>query len=107
MCIRDRLNLGLILTAVGIVYFKNPNHFAFGGTSGLSILLDLDMHGICASTGSACNSEMCIRDRIRTGDLILTKDALYQLSYSSCLLYTSRQAVSGIRNLLRCRSSST
>ena len=26
------LNLGLILTAVGIVYFKNPNHFAFGGT---------------------------------------------------------------------------
>ena len=33
------LNLGLILTAVGIVYFKNPHHFAFGGTSGLSILL--------------------------------------------------------------------
>ena len=31
------LNLGLVLTAVGIVYFKNPNHFAFGGTSGLSI----------------------------------------------------------------------
>ena len=28
-----------MLTAVGIVYFKNPNHFAFGGTSGLSILL--------------------------------------------------------------------
>ena len=27
------LNLGLVLTAVGIVYFKNPNHFAFGGTS--------------------------------------------------------------------------
>lgn len=36
------LNLGLILTAVGIVYFKNPNHFAFGGTSGLSILLAAD-----------------------------------------------------------------
>lgn len=33
------LNLGLILTAVGIVLFKTPNHFAFGGTSGLSILL--------------------------------------------------------------------
>ena len=33
------LNLGLVLTAVGIVYFKNPNHFAFGGTSGLSIVL--------------------------------------------------------------------
>lgn len=33
------LNLGLILTAVGIAIFKTPNHFAFGGTSGISILL--------------------------------------------------------------------
>ncbi len=33
------LNLGLILTALGIVWFKTPNHFAFGGTSGLSVLL--------------------------------------------------------------------
>ena len=33
------LNLGLILTAVGIAFFKTPNHFAFGGTSGLSILM--------------------------------------------------------------------
>lgn len=34
-----QLNAGLILTAVGIALFKTPNHFAFGGTSGLSILL--------------------------------------------------------------------
>ena len=33
------LNLGLIFTAVGISFFKTPNHFAFGGTSGLSILM--------------------------------------------------------------------
>lgn len=33
------LNLGLILMAVGIVLFKAPNHFALGGTSGLSIIL--------------------------------------------------------------------
>ncbi len=33
------LNTGLFLTAVGISVFKTPNHFAFGGTSGLSILL--------------------------------------------------------------------
>lgn len=33
------LNLGLILTAVSIVVFKTPNHFAFGGTSGLSVIL--------------------------------------------------------------------
>lgn len=33
------LNLGLIFTAGGISIFKTPNHFAFGGTSGLSIIL--------------------------------------------------------------------
>ncbi len=33
------LNLGLALTAVGIHFFKSPNHFAFGGTSGLSIVM--------------------------------------------------------------------
>ena len=33
------LNLGLIFTAVGISVFKTPNHLAFGGTSGISIIL--------------------------------------------------------------------
>lgn len=33
------LNAGLALTAVGVAVFKTPNHFAFGGTSGISILL--------------------------------------------------------------------
>lgn len=33
------LNLGLIVTALGVVLFKSPNNFAMGGTSGLSILL--------------------------------------------------------------------
>lgn len=33
------LNVGLIATAMGIALFKTPNHFAFGGTSGLSIIL--------------------------------------------------------------------
>ncbi len=30
---------GLILTALAIVLFKTPNHFAFGGTSGVSVIL--------------------------------------------------------------------
>ncbi|MBS5451164.1 MAG: YitT family protein [Coriobacteriia bacterium] len=34
------LNLGLILTAISIVIFKAPNHFAFGGTSGVSLILN-------------------------------------------------------------------
>ena len=33
------LNLGCLLLAVGVVFFKSPNHFATGGTSGLSILI--------------------------------------------------------------------
>ena len=33
------LNLGLLLTAAGTHFFKSPNHFAIGGTTGLSIIL--------------------------------------------------------------------
>ena len=33
------LNSGLFLTALGIALFKSPNQFAFGGTSGVSIIL--------------------------------------------------------------------
>ncbi len=33
------LNLGLFLTAAGIYLFKTPNHFAMGGTSGMSIIM--------------------------------------------------------------------
>lgn len=33
------LNLSLILSAIGIVFFKAPNHFAFGGASGAAVLL--------------------------------------------------------------------
>lgn len=33
------LNAGLLVTALGIALFKTPNHFAFGGTSGVSIIL--------------------------------------------------------------------
>lgn len=33
------MNAALIITAVGVAFFKTPNHFAFGGTSGISIIL--------------------------------------------------------------------
>lgn len=33
------LNVGLFLTALGTALFKAPNHFAFGGTTGLSVVL--------------------------------------------------------------------
>ncbi len=33
------INFGLFLCALGISFFKTPNNFAFGGTSGISIIL--------------------------------------------------------------------
>lgn len=33
------LNAGLLFTAAGIAVFKTPNHFAFGGTSGVAVVL--------------------------------------------------------------------
>ena len=33
------LNLGTLLVAAGVYFFKFPNHFSTGGVSGLSILL--------------------------------------------------------------------
>jgi len=33
------INLGLFLVAAGIHFFKVPNHFAIGGTSGIAIVL--------------------------------------------------------------------
>ena len=33
------INLGLFLVAAGVHFFKAPNHFAIGGTTGLSIIL--------------------------------------------------------------------
>lgn len=34
------INLGLLLVAVGVHFFKVPNHFAIGGVSGLAIIFD-------------------------------------------------------------------
>jgi uncharacterized membrane-anchored protein YitT (DUF2179 family) len=44
------LNLGLVLTALGVMVFKAPNHFALGGTSGLSIILSTLFPGTQVST---------------------------------------------------------
>ena len=63
------LNLGLFFSAAGIHLFKTPNHFAMGGTSGVSIIL--------ASLFPALNVGAA---------LFLINAALVVL----CLLYTSR-----------------
>ena len=35
------INLGILMTAAGIYFFKAPNGFAIGGVSGIAIILAL------------------------------------------------------------------
>ena len=44
------LNLGTLLTAVGVYFFKFPNHFTTGGVSGMSILLSQFFPNITTAT---------------------------------------------------------
>lgn len=44
------LNLGTLLMAVGVYFFKFPNHFTTGGVSGISILVAHYLPGITTAT---------------------------------------------------------
>ncbi|MFM1515327.1 YitT family protein [Helcococcus ovis] len=44
------LNIGVILTAIGVYYFKFPNHFAIGGVSGISVILHAVFPNMNAAT---------------------------------------------------------
>ena len=44
------LNLGTLLMALGVYFFKFPNHFTTGGVSGISILLSPYLPGISTAT---------------------------------------------------------
>lgn len=45
-------NLGTLLTALGVYFFKFPNHFAMGGVSGISVLLEHFLPNISASNAA-------------------------------------------------------
>jgi cysteine desulfurase len=61
--LRDRLVEGILAKVAGAQLTGHPTErlpnnasFVFEGTDGESILLDLDEHDVCASSGSACTS---------------------------------------------------
>ena len=76
------LNLGLLLTAAGTHFFKSPNHFAIGGTTGLSIILADILPG--ANVGSmmfAINTLLVV-----IGLIFLGRKAIGSTIYSSFAL---------------------
>ena len=44
------LNLGTLLTAIGVYFFKFPNHFTTGGVSGMSIVLSRYIPSLSTAT---------------------------------------------------------
>lgn len=51
------MTAGTILVAVGLYYFKMPNHFSTGGVSGIAIILGALIPGL--STGTINSSSIC------------------------------------------------
>jgi cysteine desulfurase len=87
--LRDRLIEGVLATIPGsqltghpIQRMPNSASFVFEGSDGESMLLNLDEHGICASSGSACTAgsieishvlkALGLPDRLAQGSLRLT-----------------------------------
>jgi cysteine desulfurase len=48
--------MGGLVTAKGVSRLPNTVHFSFVGIPGDSIVMGLDLQGVCSSTGSACSS---------------------------------------------------
>ena len=55
------LNFGLVLLAAGIHFFKSPNNFAMGGTSGISIIVLVSPH--CRAQRAAAGVSRARGDR--------------------------------------------
>ena len=79
------MNLGAALVAVGVYFFKFPNHFSTGGVSGLSVLLGnlLSSTGVSTSTINSILSVIFLA----LGFLVLDKGFGFRTIYCT-LLYT-------------------
>jgi len=76
------VNLGLLIVALGVHFFNAPNHFAIGGTAGLSIILSNLLPGL--NVGNAMlllNAALVL-----IGFLFLGKNVIVGTIYSSIML---------------------
>jgi uncharacterized membrane-anchored protein YitT (DUF2179 family) len=79
------LNVGTLITALGIYFFKFPNHFSFGGVSGLSIIF-----GQLVPDWSAGTFNLVINTLfLLLGFLLLDKNFGFKTVYCSLLFSLS------------------
>ena len=77
------MNLGAVLVAVGVYFFKFPNHFSTGGVSGLSVLLGSLFPSLTPSTMNSILNVIFLA----LGFLVLDKGFGFRTIYCT-LLYT-------------------
>lgn len=77
------MTLGTALVAVGVYFFKFPNHFSTGGVSGLSILLGQIIHFVTPATMNTVINAIYLL----VGFLVLNKGFGFRTVYCT-ILYT-------------------
>ena len=81
--------VGTLLTALGIYFFKFPNHFSFGGVSGLSIIFGQLVHGWSAGTFNLVINTLFLL----LGFLLLDKNFGFKTVYCTLLFSLSLKAL--------------
>lgn len=85
------LNLGTVLTAVGVYFFKFPNHFTTGGVSGISIVLaDLIPHMTTATLNLILNILLLLIGLVFLGRGFGLRTAYSSIIYSLLTLLFER-----------------
>ena len=82
------LNLGTLLLAAGIYFFKNPNNFATGGVSGIAIILSKFTTKYVAWLDSAFLMQVLNVILLIIGFIFLGKGCTFKTAYCS-LVYTA------------------
>lgn len=96
LCFFAMLNLGLVIYAVTLNFYCAPNHFVFGGTTGLSIVLSTCFPALSVGTFMwIANAVLDVLGVCISGDKDYGLDAVL-LRYAQLLFQRVRKAVSHV-----------
>lgn len=76
------LHLGVLIVAIGVVFFKYPNHFAMGGVSGLSVVLGALIPQLSPGAVATITNVLLIV----IAAFVLGKELAFTTTYASLLL---------------------